>query len=671
MEVFPKKDEYYVFAMDLSKPVNRADAVRLRQLSTTERRKLSRPNPSSLEDQNLSTIAKLVVRASYTKQPEDAEFNPMEEFYRMTQGNEVRISCEAKIGRLEGNEDHCVVVLRDISDRVQRFEAEKILIEGVTVRRKDAEANRFTRHEVKNSILTAIGMLDDIRGTTCQPVNDTTEVDVEQEMTSFRSASARGSKAKTQVTLNKVEGTLCDTLEMIADEAMTREIIYGEYAPKNTKIDVASVLSSLRSEVSDNFPLHVEPKPFPFLILDKQLLRCIYRNAVSNACNFGEIGGVVETRVSFDRRQTMITMKVTNLPGEDHAGLVKVDKKTACAVFEHGTQLRWDGSGMKVVQAGSVNKGNGAWIMQQCAASLGGECTIQFENAKTTLTFTCPVCLDSDGEEAGNLWNTEEFLFSENTWGIALDDSKIQRKLLDRFMKSTGIRQSRRMVLGQNSEETFDFIETVKNLMEENPMDRFLLIVDENIDIVDGGARHETVSGSKTVERLRRVLDKSTEERLIALIRSANDSSHDLDLYKSRAHGYMLKEPMRKDRVLEMIQPWWTKRFGTGFVCEIPGKSCDKDNNFPSSEDMHGALLRVHSFCDDTDSSGRERWRVTKDKLHAFKGDLMTMKSQNSLRAIFEELDCLLESEERPEKFACIWSELKQQVEILFRDLQS
>lgn len=56
-----------------------------------------------------------------------------------------------------------MIVLRDISERFQRFEAEKQLVIEVTERKKDAEANRFTRHEVKNGLLAAIGLVDSMR----------------------------------------------------------------------------------------------------------------------------------------------------------------------------------------------------------------------------------------------------------------------------------------------------------------------------------------------------------------------------------------------------------------------------------------------------------------------------------------------------------------------------
>jgi hypothetical protein len=64
------------------------------------------------------------------------------------------IKFEVTLTRLEG--DAIVLVVRNVSERFQRFEAEKRFIFETTARQRDAEANRFTRHEVKNGILAAI-----------------------------------------------------------------------------------------------------------------------------------------------------------------------------------------------------------------------------------------------------------------------------------------------------------------------------------------------------------------------------------------------------------------------------------------------------------------------------------------------------------------------------------
>ena len=46
--------------------------------------------------------------------------------------------------------------------RFRRFEAEKLALSEMTARKRDSEANRFTRHEVKNGLLASLGLCDGI-----------------------------------------------------------------------------------------------------------------------------------------------------------------------------------------------------------------------------------------------------------------------------------------------------------------------------------------------------------------------------------------------------------------------------------------------------------------------------------------------------------------------------
>ena len=84
----------------------------------------------------------------------------MHDLVRMDGDGPLPIRCEANISIMEDNV--MVIVVRDISERFRRFEVEKNVISETTARRKDAAANRFTRHEVKNGLLAAIGLCDSL-----------------------------------------------------------------------------------------------------------------------------------------------------------------------------------------------------------------------------------------------------------------------------------------------------------------------------------------------------------------------------------------------------------------------------------------------------------------------------------------------------------------------------
>ena len=687
LEIFPEKDSFYVFAIDLAKPVTRQFATALRESSKAEERSLTCSGAMTTEDKNLVCMAHLAIKACSLEGSKGTEHSSMEDLLvRGECGTEGTVRCEARFAKLDSTSS--VIVFRDISDRIQRFEVEKELVKEVTIRKQDIEANRFTRHEVKNGILAAIGLVDHLRELTLRPVAEesngqlVTEVEPKEaiEGTSLlrclsdATLSSSGGLPDDIVDIkgsfDELESTLSDILDTILDKAMAREIVYGEYEPKKEQMDVPAVLASLRRRTSRRFPLTVSPNPFPRLAIDRQLLRVIYRNAISNACKYGSVGGLVETLVHYDRKERAFTMEVMNLPGAGHEGLQKLGEAAIALMFSPGTQLL-ETQSIDSVEAEMIrndSSGNGAWIMLKCAEAMGGKCAIRFEFNRTVFSFECPI-------EAGDLvWEVdssdeEEFhLPEEEIQGIIIDDSMIQRKLLDRFLGVAGISKSRRHILGKNSNEVFGFTDFVIDMMKKHPDDKFLVIADENLDIVDGGARHETISGSKCVEELRGRLDESEERRLLALIRSANDSTKDLETYRSRAHGFLLKEPLKNARVLDTIKPWWIARFPSKMKRRIsyhsPESMESADLSGPSVIDIENELKMINALCvADDNSTLRIRWPAIREKMHALKGDIKTMKSKESLANVDEQIDNLARNSHLPKNFANRWSEIRSQIE--------
>lgn len=365
-------------------------------------------------------------------------------------------------------------------------------------------------------------------------------------------------------------------------------------------------------------------------------------------------------------------MEVTNLPGTGHAELQTLDEETVDSIFSPGTQLSATRSSLSV-QAEMIrndSSGNGAWIMQKCAEALGGKCSMRFEKERTVFTFSCPV----EEKDAGSMEDyaeeeEEEFCLPNSIQAIVIDDSMIQRKLLSRFLAVAGVDKSRCHILGKDASEVFGFADFVLDLMKKHPDDKFLIIADENLDIVDGGARHETVSGSRCVEQLRAKLDASEERRLLALIRSANDSARDLEVYRSRAHGYLLKEPLKNERVLDTVRPWWTERFPSkrkSYVSFLPRRSGSEsgDNYGPSAKDIDNSLKKIDALCcTEDDSALKMRWLAIREKLHTLRGDIKTMPSKDSLVAIDKQIDSLVRYSSLPLNFHGQWLQIRTQIE--------
>ncbi len=121
----------------------------------------------------------------------------------------------------------------------------------------------------------------------------------------------------------------------------------------------------------------------------------------------------------------------------------------------------------------------------------------------------------------------ERFELPKNLYAIAIDDSKIQRKLLSRFFMFAGIPADRIHIMGATCSEITGFVDWAVDFVDSHPYDLFLFLVDENLDLHDdqAGTKQTTVSGSAAVAEMRSRLLPDQERNVLTLIRSANDSA--------------------------------------------------------------------------------------------------------------------------------------------------
>ena len=627
---------------------------------------LDRP-ASNFDERALSSIAGFVARA-WNIDKDAVSLN--HKLLKVTGEEQVFTSCEANVCHLE--DDSLLIVVRDISDRSERFEAEKRMIFETTARRKDAEANRFTRHEVKNGLLAAIGLCESLKETAhlanasppqVDPLQDaavthvqTRTMHTDHQHSNQSNPSIQSPISHKQPPSNELSGctqeldkTLKDVLDTILSETMARDVIHGVYEPKMECVNINETLSSSTVNRSNDsrFPILTEPSPLPLLYFDRQLLKYIHRNATSNACKYGEKGGVVTTTVYFDSSKELFKMDVINNPGDRHQSLLIVGEEEANnAVFAPGTRLHQ--AQHCLPEAKTLSAGDGAWIMRKCAETLKGKASIRFEPTRTVFSFACPaICFDKVHREV----NSKTFKLPSNTWGIAIDDSKIQRKLLGPFFQYAGIDPSRRLVLGGTSDECKSFVNFIIQLVERHPLDKFLLIVDENLDITEDGIQ-STISGSECIQRIRSNLNPEEEARILGLVRSANDSSLDIKTYKARAHGFISKAPIRKNAVLEIIAPLWRKRFVSvpaeseveEFQSTRMGHKRDslKDLACLVMGELQQTLDAIDEICSgDQDSILVEKWPLIWEKLHNLKGDLLSSFSTVEIQEAVADINSL------------------------------
>lgn len=214
--------------------------------------------------------------------------------------------------------------------------------------------------------------------------------------------------------------------------------------------------------------------------------------------------------------------------------------------------------------------------------------------------------------------------------------------------------------------------------MNKHPEAFIFLIADENLDVPSkDGMNNESVSGSHCVENIRKRLSKEAERRVLALVRSANDSSSDVSLYNMRAHGFLPKVPIRKKKINEILSPIWYKRFpplefgfclgtditdeASSIVEDVACTSSDILAKLEAIDDLFGRDIHI------TDS------HKIHEVLHELKGDLLTMTGFNaSMVGILGQINQLIQKTSAtfpiPEEIAMKWQDLRNRARLLIRE---
>ena len=124
IEVDQDTYQYRTFIIDLSSPISREEAMALRISKLKSKKKTINSYLASDRDKNLCVVAKLLCEA-YTLDLKEEKIVMKE----LICENEAlsHHQCEAKMTKMESHS--CLIILRDISERYQRFETEKKLVE--------------------------------------------------------------------------------------------------------------------------------------------------------------------------------------------------------------------------------------------------------------------------------------------------------------------------------------------------------------------------------------------------------------------------------------------------------------------------------------------------------------------------------------------------------------
>eukprot|EP00980_Cylindrotheca_fusiformis_P002501 scaffold586_cov68-Cylindrotheca_fusiformis.AAC.10 len=570
--------------------------------------------------------------------------------------------CEANIRWLEN--EAMFMLIRDISAQSRRFEAERTMIMQTTARKKDAEANRFTRHEVKNGLLAAIHLCESLAGTEELAMDSPHSTGGGGSSPApDRAVAARSESSRSRVTAHALEldKELKNILQTVLSDAMARDLIHGVYEPKLGPVQI----TELFVPTSERFQVIASPNPLPLIYSDPQLLLYIHRNAMSNACKYGAIDGTVTTRLHYDENKEMLRMDVENLPGPDHDRLLSFGAQACEMVFEPGKRLHVeDAVGMLHQPSRIHSAGDGAWIIRKCAETLKGNANIVFGKDKTTFSFTCPAKPYDKGVSEAQM-----FQIPENSWGIAIDDSKIQRKLLNNLLETAGVSESRRVIQGSSTAEILNFDSYLVDMLRQYPTDRFLVIVDENLDVRQNGFT-TNVSGSECIRKVRQRLLPDQEDRLLALVRSANDSVEDVQIYSARAHGCIPKATSLPASFVQTIGFFWKQRFKGVAPSESKaqtsdGSDDDYNDDFASMvvEELNLNIAYIDKLCAPplTRSTMEKSWRQIWERLHSLKGDLSSLLETPLIYKTVKDINAM-RGPHLPEEFESKWAMLRSQL---------
>ena len=268
-----------------------------------------------------------------------------------------------------------------------------------------------------------------------------------------------------------------------------------------------------------------------------------------------------------------------------------------------------------------------------------------------------------------DLVDVTDFEVPTGTWGIAVDDSKIQRKLLGRILGHVGIEEDRCIVLGRSQSEVHSLHEVVRDLLAKDSDSKVLILVDENLDFGQfnkQGDEDVVLSGSKIMESILQSLTPSDESRILALVRSANDSSEDLAVYSARTHGCFPKSSMMRERVREILAPLWADRFFSPHKSRA--ESEDSSEHSSDSDDMlQDELRRQIERIDQlilsaSDESVAQHWPSIWSALHSLKGDLVVLDCEQPALAIAAQISAL-RGNAPPDNLSQTWAMIRNKLD--------
>ena len=352
-------------------------------------------------------------------------------------------------------------------------------------------------------------------------------------------------------TIEDLFGQLQRGVQICRQQQMCWELMHGNYSGNPWRVDIRALLfrfcgSRLRLRVSQNVPETV--------LLDTDLVLHILENYFSNAIKYGGKAFEPYLNVSIRKRSnsrkhsisktehrdpdtgqsdashrdssSCLTFTVVNAPSSDHKTKMTefLNNADSSPLFDNGYRALLD---RKNVETTDVSSGHGLFIVKKCAKVLCGFVGLEFltDQVNANLYIPCKHCVSKEVlSSRGEDYVTDICVY-------ALDDDKMMRMILGFLFKKIGITNYK--IFGEDANEISNFAKMIMDLDPQDYPD--LILLDQNLD--HPSLEIDFFKGTDIVKELR---NKGYTGKIC--IRSANDSSTDIDMYlKSGADGFVPK----------------------------------------------------------------------------------------------------------------------------------
>lgn len=204
---------------------------------------------------------------------------------------------------------------------------------------------------------------------------------------------------------------------------------------------------------------------------------------------------------------------------------------------------------------------------------------------------------------------------------------------------------------------------------ENTQRQSFFVLVDENLDFPEADSEQVVLSGSIVLKEILHNLPPKDEARVLVLVRSANDSAKDVERYVQRTHGFFPKAPMQEERIREILEPLWNKRFPVNTnACSL--RRVGSETSIDLQAEFVGSLKRVDGIINESsanesrsdESLANESWPAIWGVLHQLRGDLIILEPCSNLSAVTSWIESMRGST-MPLDFPGKWPSLRKMIE--------